>query len=93
MSNEETGPHMEPSTPVLDQTNAPDFSESTLAGSLVWLLSMTLPECYIQVILLSLLQCFFYINNVPNGFLLILFQKSNIRKVLVFLDIFKICPL
>ena len=51
MSNEETRPHMEPSTPVLDQPNTPDFSESTLASSLVWLLSITLPSCYIQVII------------------------------------------
>ncbi|XP_014217821.1 uncharacterized protein LOC106646292, partial [Copidosoma floridanum] len=48
MSNEQSGLHMVPSTPILDQPNHGDLSEALLPISHVWLLSSTLPNCYIK---------------------------------------------
>lgn len=49
MSNEQSGPQLMPSTPVLDQPDNVDSSESLLPMSHVWLLAATLPNSYIQV--------------------------------------------
>lgn len=49
MSSEQSGPHMVPSTPILDQPDHVDFSEALLPISHVWLLATTLPSCYTKV--------------------------------------------
>ncbi|XP_011501888.1 PREDICTED: uncharacterized protein LOC105365432 [Ceratosolen solmsi marchali] len=46
MSSEQSGPHLVPSTPVLDQPDNATFSETLLSISHVWLLAATLPYCY-----------------------------------------------
>ncbi|XP_058806957.1 uncharacterized protein LOC131673178 [Phymastichus coffea] len=48
MSSEESGPHLVPSTPILDQPDNVDFSETLLPISHVWILTATLPSCYIK---------------------------------------------
>ncbi|KAJ8677633.1 hypothetical protein QAD02_013420, partial [Eretmocerus hayati] len=49
MLSEQSGPHLIPSTPVLDQLDSADSFEAPLPLSHVWLLASTLPNCYIKV--------------------------------------------
>ncbi|XP_017876040.1 uncharacterized protein LOC108622592 [Ceratina calcarata] len=49
LSKEQPQPHLEIPTPILEQPESIDFSQSLLPASYVWLLSSTLPQCYLQV--------------------------------------------
>ncbi|XP_043257495.1 restriction of telomere capping protein 5 [Colletes gigas] len=49
LSKEQPQPHLEIPTPILEQPESIDFPQILLPVSYVWLLSSTLPECYLQV--------------------------------------------
>ncbi|KAK2584208.1 hypothetical protein KPH14_006628 [Odynerus spinipes] len=49
LSKEQPQPHLEIPTPVLERTDCFDQPQSLLPVSYVWLLSTTLPQCYLQV--------------------------------------------
>ena len=49
LSKEQPQPHLEIPTPILEQPVSLDFPRALLPVSYVWLLSSTLPECYLQV--------------------------------------------
>lgn len=48
LSKDQPQPRLEISTPILEQPDSVDFSQILLPISYVWLLSSTLPECYLQ---------------------------------------------
>ncbi|XP_033337895.1 uncharacterized protein LOC117227074 [Megalopta genalis] len=48
LSKEQPQPHLEIPTPILEQPDSIDFPQVLLPVSYVWLLSSTLPECYLQ---------------------------------------------
>ncbi|XP_043796831.1 uncharacterized protein LOC122717131 [Apis laboriosa] len=48
LSKGQPQPHLEIPTPILEQPNSLDFPQILLPVSYVWLLSSTLPECYLQ---------------------------------------------
>lgn len=49
LSKGQPQPHLEIPTPILEQPDSLDFPQILLPVSYVWLLSSTLPECYLQV--------------------------------------------
>lgn len=49
LSKEQPQPHLEIPTPILEQPDSLCFPQVLLPMSYVWLLSSTLPECYLQV--------------------------------------------
>ncbi|KOX78957.1 Restriction of telomere capping protein 5 [Melipona quadrifasciata] len=48
LSKEQPQPHLLIPTPILEQPDSPCFPQVLLPMSYVWLLSSTLPECYLQ---------------------------------------------
>ncbi|CAK9818151.1 hypothetical protein ANTQUA_LOCUS9691 [Anthophora quadrimaculata] len=48
LSKEQPQPHLEIPTPILEQPESLDFPQILLPVSYVWLLSTTLPQCYLQ---------------------------------------------
>lgn len=48
LSKGQPQPHLEIPTPILEQPDSLDFPQILLPVSYVWLLSSTLPECYLQ---------------------------------------------
>lgn len=61
LSKEQPQPHLEIPTPVLERADCFDQPQTLLPVSYVWLLSTTLPQCYLQVISIWLYYPIMYI--------------------------------